>query len=105
VLQKFILGLCLVLWLSDIASDLSDGTSALDDYSPGVELVDKIARDGGHFSSRTGDRPPGILGFITLSDPFGLYHPEDVFDPSPLWRFVSPIYGREIFSLNHVLLI
>lgn len=97
--------MCLVLWLGDIVSDLSNGTNALDDYSPGVELVDKIARDGGRFSSRTGDHPPSILGFITLSDPFGLYHPEDVIDPSPLRRFVFSIYGREIFSLNHVLLI
>ncbi len=105
MLPKFILSLCLVLWLGDIISDLSDGTSAVDDYSPGVELVDKSARDGGHFNNRTGDNPPSILGFITPSDPFSLYHPQDLIDPSPLRRILSVIYGREIFSLKHVLLI
>ena len=105
MLPKCILSLCLVLWLGDIISDLSDGTSALDDYSPGVELVDKSARDGGHFNNRTGDHSRSILGSISLSDSFSFYHPQDPIDGSLSQRIELVRYGREIFSLKQVLLI
>jgi len=97
--------LCLVLWLGDIVSDLNDGTSALDDYSPGVELVNKSSRDGGRLNNRTGDGPPGAPGFTTISDPFGLYHHQDPIDYSFSREIELVLYGRKIFSLNRILII
>jgi hypothetical protein len=97
--------LCLVLWLGDIVSDLSDGVSALDDYSPGIASLDKSNRDGGRFSNRTGDNSPSVHGSVILSDPFDLYHPQEPIDYAFSRRIISVIYAREIFSLNHVLLI
>jgi hypothetical protein len=97
--------LCLVLWLGDIVSDLSDGTSALDDYSPGVKMVNRSSRDGGRFNNRTGDSPPSILGFMTLSDPFGLYQSQDPIDGSFSRGIEFVLNRRQFFSLKRVLII
>ena len=104
MLRKFIVSLCLVLWVTDIVSDLCDGTSPLDDYSPGIELVSKSGRDSGRFGNPTGDGGRSIFAPLTLAEKFALYQPQHLtYSLSRRIGFV--VYGREIFSLNQVLLI
>ena len=105
MLRNVIVSLCLVFWLGDIVSDLCDGISALDDYSPVVELAGKSGRDGSRFSSRTSDNLRSILGSLSLSDSFRFHRPLDPMAHFHWQGIESDRYAGGIFSLKQVLLI